>query len=75
MRAYTRWIYTWRQVNIFLDNYAAYKKLAEVFGVRGQDHIVRQVQEAMIFELQTVQMLTNFYECCRILHISRRRVQ
>ncbi|QLL34121.1 hypothetical protein HG536_0F04470 [Torulaspora globosa] len=62
----TRWIYSWRQVTVFLQNYDAYSEWFKALDTKSHTHIINRVQSDIRFEEKTIQMLTYFVKCCDI---------
>ncbi|QLL33927.1 hypothetical protein HG536_0F02520 [Torulaspora globosa] len=62
----TIWIYTWRQVTVFFQNYPAYWEWFKALDTKSHTHIINRVQSVIGFDEKTIQMLTYFVECCDI---------
>lgn len=62
----TRWIFKWRQVKIFLENYQAYRdRLGDVKDA-GREHLVSRVKDHLTFDSKSIELLTYFVESCKI---------
>lgn len=62
----TRWIYTWRQVTGFLQNYPAYPEWFKALDTKSHSHIINRVYSVIGFDEKTIQMLIHFLKCCDI---------
>ncbi|QLG73540.1 hypothetical protein HG535_0F00500 [Zygotorulaspora mrakii] len=71
----TRWLFTWKQVKIFLENYKAYKNWLGLVQERGQDHLVTRIQDHISFDSKTINMLAYFVECGKIFDYVNKKFQ
>ncbi|QLQ82447.1 hypothetical protein HG537_0H02090 [Torulaspora globosa] len=62
----TRWINTWRQITVFLQNYPAYSEWFKALDPKSHTHIIKQIQTIIAFDERTIQLLTYFVKCCNI---------
>lgn len=71
----TRWLFTWNQVKVFLENYKAYKNWLNVIKEDGQDYLVNRIQDHMTFDSKTINLLAYFIECGKIFDYINRKFQ
>lgn len=64
-----RWVYTWRQVSVFLEIYVAYTKWSKTPGGGDSNHVVARFQPLLTFDEKTIQLLTYFVQCCIIYRL------
>lgn len=59
-RAPTGWFYSWKQINVLLQNHSAYVRCLEAVGAEFSS-------SQCLMDQKTIQMLTYFVECCGLL--------